>query len=979
MESFLNRVARVYYDNERDNLLDYCFVFPNKRSSHFFAESLRKMCGPDSAVIFPRIMPVNEFVADFSPLVEATRYEQLFILYNEYNKISRDIEDFDRFQFWGEMLLNDFSDVDSYMIDASKLFVNVKRLKEINANYFTPEQLEVMKRFWGEVPSGYDPETFWSHIEQSADTGGEKFLKLWEILDPLYHAYRARMTELGLANTGMFARNCVERLSNFSPDDLYYKRYVFVGFNVLSTSELLIFEKLKALGCADFYWDFNSPSFEDKNNKAVRFIAGNVREFKSLYDLGEEKLTRFPNIEIIGVPSTIGQVKTAGEILAGWAADSTIKDVDNAIDTAVVLPDEQLFVQMIHSVPESISEVNVTMGYPMRHTPIASVMRTVISMHLRARSVKGEFRYFYEDLLQLIAQPLIRGMAPEDCAAISDMINSRHLFTISDAMLQAECPTLGVIFRPVNNVNDFDEVYRYTLSLAEFMLSAVRKTSDNQLDEMFIKSYIDALEDLKEASDRHRITMRENTFFHLIERAISGDTINFTGEPLKGLQIMGVLETRVLDFDNVIMLSMNERIFPRKHYTRSFIPDALRRAYGMSTVDFQESIYAYYFYRLLTRAKNVRLLYDARSVGGKSSEMSRFLAQLLYLYNTPDNPVEHTLMVYPQRTFDPPVVEIRKSPEVMKILEQYTVEGSGKNLSASSINEYINCPVNFYLKYVEGYNVEEDAEDFMDSSTYGTIIHEILHDLYTDFRNARGSKNGVVITADIIDGWIKSPVTLDRYITRSVNRHYNRLPDEAIDTPLKGEPEVLARIMKLFLIEMLNREKGVAPIEFIEGEHEIRRQLRINDSLTVNIRQYIDRIDRVDGRLRIVDYKTGSDVSDTSEVADMFDPMSAHRPKAMLQLMFYCLAYSLDQGIDQPIRPYLYCFKNIRLDGLKPLRIGGAVVDDYRDYIDEYLPRFNEIVAEIFNPDVPFRQSDNSNACTFCQFKGICAKAERRY
>ncbi len=969
---FLEQVAEAYCGNEIENLIDYCFVFPNKRSCRFFADALSRY-GHDKTFVRPEIVPINEFVAGFSPeMVEATRYEQLFILYNEYSRLSQDIEDFDRFRFWGEMLLNDFSDVDSYMADAAQLFTNVKRLREINANYLTPEQLEVIERFWGEIPTGYNPDEFWTHLDAP---GGERFLKLWEILTPLYHNFRETMERNGLANTGMLSRRCVETLSHIGVNDLYFKRYIFVGFNVLSTSETLIFEKLKALGAADFYWDYASPAFSDKDNKAVRFISRNVKEFKSLYELNEEAYDRLPDIEIIGVPSRMGQTKVAGEILSDWVRQGVTIDRDNAIDTAVVLPDEQLFVPMLHAIPSEISRVNVTMGYPMRHTPIASVMRTVVSMHLRAHSVKGRFLYFYEDLLQLISQPLIYSTAPDDCDKIRDMINGRHLFNVPAETLTESCPKLAPIFTPVSDPTDYDEVYAYSRNLALFMLDAVEKGYNGELDRLFIKSYIESLETLDEACRRHSVKMNENTFFHLIESALSTETINFTGEPLTGLQIMGVLETRALDFDNLIMLSMNERIFPRRHYTRSFIPDALRRAYGLSTVDFQESIYAYYFYRLLTRARNVKLLYDARSVGGKSSEMSRFLVQLLYLYSSKGN-IIHTLRNYTQRLFEKPEVEIAKTPAIMDKLHEYTIDGSNRNFSASSINEYLNCPLNFYLKYIEGLNVEEDASDFMDSSTFGTIVHEVLDNLYSGHNKKTGN---TPVTAEILNEWKESPTILDNLLTYSINKNYNKLSDERLNEPLFGETEILARLMKMFLCEMLEREKEFAPLTFIAGEYPIKTRWKINDGLTINIKQYIDRIDRLsDGRYRIVDYKTGGDDVKAASVDALFDTTAEKRPKAMLQLMFYCMAYAREAGIEDAIQPYLYCFKRIKVDGLPPLQIAKEPILDYRVCMDEYLPRFNSVIEEIFNPDIPFRQASHESACTFCQFKGVCVKEENK-
>lgn len=966
MTPFLQQVASVYADREAAALYSYCFVFPNKRSGTFFANFLKRELPAGS--MFPRIMTISEFVGELSDATEANRYEQLFTLYNEYCLQPGVDVDFDRFLFWGEMLIGDFNDVDRYLVDAEALFVNVKRLREISANYLTEEQLEVIRRYWGEERPGEYIDRFWNHIDRDGvNKRQQAFVKLWEVLLPLYNGYRRSLSEQGLATQGMLYRNAVDVLSD-GMDRLPYSRCVFVGFNVLSTSEIKIFSILQRRGAADFYWDFDSPAFNHPDNKAGRFLRRNMREFPSRYNLKGESPSGFPHITVLGVPSGVGQVKAAGKCIEQWIQSGAIADKDNAIDTAVVLPDESLFIPMIHSVPTEVGAMNVTMGFPMRLSPVSALMRNIVSLQLRSRVKNGIRTFFYDDVATLLASPFIRSVDAEGCDNLAAEIQQRRLFQIPAPVVAEKAPALVPVFASVADMDDMDCVAEYVDGLCDFVSSALEP--DDRMQRHFVDSYRQAVDALFDASKRFGISMRGNSFFHLIERAINGDTVSFVGEPLKGLQVMGVLETRALDFDNVVMLSMNERVFPRKHYTRSFIPDALRHGYGMATIDFQESIFAYYFYRLISRARNVTLIYDARTVGGtKSSELSRYIAQLLYLF--PDADISHRLAVYSTRRYEFNGASARKDARVMGLLENFTKPG-GRNLSASAINTYISCPLEFYLQYVEGYNVDDDVTDYMDASTYGTILHEVAQKFYQQFQGA-DPDSGVVVTPELIDRYLEHGNTcVDRLVTESINRNYNKLPDDRVATPLVGESLVLGRVIRHSILAMLRCDRELAPFTFMRAEKTMEGQLKITDSLSVNVKQVVDRIDMVDGTMRFVDYKTGVDELKAPSVESLFDTANPNRAKAIMQLMFYCHVYREVEGSDQPIMPAIYKMRTILPKGLEPLKIGGDVVADYHQWYEEFVDALNSKILEIFNPDVPFTRAPSDRACKFCKFKAIC-------
>ncbi len=980
MKPFLKQVAEVYARNEQERLGEYCFVFPNKRSATFFSHYLSESI--ERPAMMPAVSTIADFVADFSPYVEANRYEQLFTLFNAYRDQPGVETDFDRFLFWGEMLVNDFNDVDRYLVSPEALFVNVKRLREISSNYLTPEQQRVIERFWGEESPHSHVTHFWNHINYDDDHPNQaKFMKLWEVLLPLYHEFNDRLASRGLTGSGMLYRNAVDMLASDYDTQLRYARYIFVGFNVLSTSEIEIFSRLQRREMADFYWDFNSPALRMEENMARRFISRNIKEFPSMYSLEEAPLEELPEIHITGVPSAIGEVKEAAAQISRWIKDSSIKDTSNATDTAIVLPDETLFIPMIHSMPPEITNLNVTMGFPLRLSPVASLIRSIVSLQLRMRTSHGEPTFFYEDVKPLLVSPIISKGDPEGCIKLCDEIQKRRLFRIPAGKIAKFAPGITAVFSPVGDMSDFMNVRAYINRLCDFVVSNLEST--DRLGIHFTEAYRNATEQFCKAAVEFGIKMSGQSLLKMVERAVNSDTVNFVGEPLSGLQMMGVLETRALDFKNVIMLSMNERIFPRKHYTRSFIPDTLRRGYGMATLDFQESIYAYYFYRLISRAENVTLIYDARRVGGaKSNEMSRYLPQLLYMSDK--GRVTHSLGVYRSAPFKEPPVTVAKSDRIMKLLREFTPSGGTRNLSASAINTYINCPLEFYLRYVEGYNADDEITDYVDFSTFGTILHEVMQKLYEALqpKGPDGRRKPTEITAEILDRTIndETHIRLDRLITSTINKCFNHYDEEKLLTPLAGETLVLSRILRATVLEMLKIDRGYTPFTFRAAELKMVGTLKINDTLEVNIKQIVDRIDVVDGRMRFVDYKTGDDRIDSSSIEDLFDRDNGNRAKALMQLLFYCHVYRRLYEDEQPIKPVVYKMRTLMKEGVRESSIGvyrdKTPLNDYNVFYDDFVTHLNKTVEEMFRQDVDFVQTNNEHGCKFCHFKTICGREE---
>lgn len=1024
-EPFLRQVARAYTANERDAVADYCFVVPNKRSavflSKYFSEELTS--GGRKAALSPAVITISDFISELSDKVELSRIEMLFILYEVYAGIVRrhlppeaiaagkGLVDFNKFQYWGDILLNDFGDVDRYLVDADQLFRNIEGLREISSNYLTEEQLEVIRRYWNEDLVPEPVKEFWNHAvhvnDRRRDNAGHRnvagFVKLWQVMHEVYDGFRKRLSEDGYGYSGMIYREVAGRLRDIDADALEYDRYIFTGFSVLSESEQSIFRSMQRMDIADFYWDYASPAMYVKGNRASRFISRYAKTFPSRYQVGTRQLHSYPDITVVAVPSTFGQAKAIAPILQRLYPEKFGLSTGNPChpnahrleETAIILPDENMVSPLLNAMPPQIDTVNVTMGFPLSHTTVASLIKNIVSLQLRARQVRAQATFFFEDVIALLSHPLIRSRHAALCDKTVAIINHRRLFNIpADFFENDEYAALLPLFKVVRNLNDSDGVIDYLDGMLQWLAGLISPVVNGEAEEydgdrddneeiptlstrlelQYILSYRAAVAELRRLNDRYlrggRIFMEDKTVFHLAERILGNQTVAYEGMPLKGLQVMGVLESRGLDFDNVIMTSMNERIFPRKHYAKTFIPDALRRGYGMATIDHQESMYAYYFYRLITRAKNVFLLYDARTSGLRAGDMSRYLNQIKYQF--PASKVHFTGSQYSLEGTTPVTLSVDKTPQIMRRLMRYFSSDDPRYLSAHSINTYIHCPLQFYLANIEGYYPENDVHDYMDEGTYGTIVHEVAEKMYLDLK---GDAPSLPLTPDVYEVLSNRKLIAD-YVTRSVKQHYLGLsPDDPRE--LEGDSLIFRKLMVRTLLKMFERESEMNGVEFLDGEDSLYVAMRVNDRYTVNLNYRIDRVDRVnnaDGSssIRIIDYKTGSDETRIPSLERLFEHGATGNHKAIFQLLLYCNAYAQKEGYGGAIQPFIYQLRKVAVDRFMPLRINGVAVEDYRDMNDAFLQRLGDLIDEMTDRSIPFTACPDERNCKYCKFIEMC-------
>lgn len=986
---FLEQIAAYYTSPRIKDLADYTFIFPNKRSAMFLKKYIRERV-QGKAIFMPRFTTFGRFAAKITRVAEASGFERLFMLYDAYRHTvdaigNKDFipKEFDKFIFWGDMILDDFDEIDRALADPAKLYSNLQALHDIAADYLSDEQKDIISRIWGNTRFTDHIASFWLHATHNGHEKeiNRRFMSLWQMLPEIYRRFTAKLAKERLSSPGRQMREAAALIKNTSVEMLNRRRYVFVGLSDVSNAEIAIMDRMRRAGAADFFWDIASPFFYtpdgkiNHDNPAMHIIGRLAKEFPMPHDFTLEKIGFPEHIDIIGVPSTVAQAKAAGDAIARLADDGNLSD-DRLFNTAIVLPDPSRLTSLMLALPETLAAVNVTMGLPYSSTNFAALFRSIISMQRRSRKRRGGISYFFQDVLEVLLHPHLSILAGGKAEAMRQKIFNLRLFNLDAADLLDEFPELDYIFRPIDNQESLDESCHYVIHLVDGVRKALRDhagdTIFNISFELDILNYFDSrIAELRRLIEKYGVTMRESTFLMLFERVLQAKTINVEGNPLKGLQIMGVLETRALDFDNITFLSMNERTFPRRDYVRTMIPNSLRRGYGLPPIEQSESFYAYYFFRAISRAKRVSLFYDSRTSVKNAGEMSRYLVQLLYLHANPA--IVHRRMQLNGQTPVPRAIQVKKVGKVLEQLDSYRRPG-GMFISASALKSYLACPLSFYLQYVNDLREDDEPVDYLDPAKIGDIFHHTAQRLFAEYK-------GCEISSDTYDK-MASDGNLETILIDEIARLIGIKTEHPVIDDLNCEGQLIKGQIEYQIRAMLAAEQekfcsGNRSFTYVDGEKKFDKpQWQVCDGLAINFKMQIDRIDRLpDGSLRFVDYKTGGD---DYKIGSSIDNLFKYDPKkmAVLQLMVYSEAYADMVDHSARIRPTLHRVKEIvqtgRISDLcfsdtKPL-------PDFPGFSPEFRPRLNRLIAEIFDPDVPFSQCVDSDHCRWCRFIHLCGR-----
>lgn len=976
MKSFLSIVAGDLLKKYGSNLSNITIVFPNKRASLFLNEELIKQSG-GKPVWSPQYMTISDLFRSASQLIVADQIKLVCELYRHYSSITGTTETLDEFYGWGEMMLADFDDLDKNMGDSQLIFENTSELHEYDSvTFLTDEQKQALKKF------------FSNFNDDQSSVLRQNFKQLWNRLKDIYDTFRESLHNQGIAYEGMLYRDVIENglLKNEES-----KLYAFVGFNLLQKVEQRLFESLEREGKAVFYWDYDLYYMKE-DNEAGKYIRELMRAFPN--EITEDTHPgAFDNMR----KKEITYMSASSEdIQARYVSEWLTKErIEAGKRTAIVLCDEKLLPTVIHSLPETVKNVNITTGYPLSQTLVATFVKQFFTLKISGHSGRKSALRLHQ-VNNVLRHPYMKYILPE-VTEVMDRLNDNHIFypTIDDISNDEE---VRRFFAPLSSKEQKDTKSR-NIAILHQLLSALKQIARQSggSNEEEGKDVNPELQLIQESIYRmHQIITRISTLIEdgeldvdtitmqgLLNQIIRSTTVPFHGEPIIGIQIMGVLETRNLDFDNMLILSANEGNMPKGVNDASFIPHTIRRSYDLTTVENKVAIYAYYFHRMIQRAGNVTLTYNNTSSDVRTCEMSRFMMQMLAESNIGIKSANISSGISVSNSER---VAIEKTQEVMN-----RMNAKGK-ISPSAINNYLHCQLLYFYKNVcDITDNNEGDEEEMDNRTFGLIFHRTAELLYKPYV-------GKMIHKEDIEAMLKDPSVVSRAIDQAFKDELFKMKSEELrgrNMPqLDGTQLINYGIIRRLITSLLNYDKKQCPFKVIKLEHYVEDMIELNTDNGVSrlkVNGIIDRLDEVrdisgNAVIRVVDYKTGSKVASANDIDAVFSTDKSALGKHSdyyLQTLLYCNMLTSPEtprtdtlGIgDKPVVPTLLYPHKALQDGYNPvLKFGKDIINDSRDYVEEYKKNFNRILTEIFDMSKPFSPANDPETCSRCRYAGICGK-----
>ena len=959
MESFLKLVAADLYKHTEGNLAHTAVVFPNKRAGLFFNEYLAQES--ESPIWSPAYVSISELFRSLSPWEVGDPVKLVCELYKIFRRETQSTETLDDFYFWGEMLISDFDDADKNKVDTDKLFSNLQDLRNIMDDYtfIDDEQEEAIRQF------------FQNFSIERRTALKERFISLWNVLGNIYKGFRESLASQNIAYEGMMYRHVIEHLN---VDKLPYEKYVFVGFNVLNKVEHTLFTQLKDAGKAVFYWDYDE-FYMKENRQAVtheagEFIRRNLRDFPSPLS-GElfKNLSKPKEVHYIASSTENAQAR----YLPQWIRNNLTTPEK---ETAVVLCNEALLQPVLHSLPAEVKHVNITMGFPLSQTPVYSFLIALLELHTHGFNFKSG-RYTFQSVVTLLKHPYTRQLTGQAELLEKELTRNNRFYPLPGELGKDEFLTR--LFTPLSgNLNlciRLSETLQQVASIYQANTSGTEDTDAfNQLyRESLFKAYT-TINRFRTLIEEDELTVQSETFRRLLVKILSTTNIPFHGEPAIGMQVMGVLETRNLDFRHLVLLSVNEGQLPKSGGDSSFIPYNLRKAFGMTTIEHKIAVYAYYFYRLLQRAERITLMYNTSSDGLNRGEWSRFMLQFLIEW---PHPITRQFLEAGQSPQGTSPITVEKTPDVMRRMQSlFDVRANPKaKFSPSALNYYLDCPLKFYYRYVAGLSAPDEVSAEIDSATFGSIFHYAAEHIYKDL-----TTHGKVINKEALETLLRNEVKLQDYVDTAFKKLFFNVPQNE-KPEYNGVQLINSAVIARYLKQLLQNDLRYAPFTFIASEMEVDEPIDIQTPKGViksRIGGIIDRMDSKDGTLRIVDYKTGGDADTPPHVESLFIP-----DKKRSNYVFQTFLYAAIMCRKQPtmkIAPALLYIHRAATETYSPvIQMGESrkpkeAVEDFSKYEKEYRERLQGLLEEIFNPEKSFTQTEIIEKCTYCDFKALCKR-----
>ena len=970
MTPFLKQVADHYYNEGK--IEDKCFIFPNRRSMVWFRKHLCSAV-KDVPLLAPQMLTINDFFSRVSGVPASDRVRLLLELYDSYKALNPKAESLDEFIFWGDVILADFNDVDKYLVDPRQLFANVADFKALQDTfeYLTDTQREAIKGFL----SHFNDQSGKLTVDLGTDDPDVKgrFLQIWNILYPLYVSYNKSLADKGMAYEGMVYRSLAERLKNMSVEDVFQDifhegtTFVFVGLNALNECEKTLLRKLRDAGKAEFCWDWSGDMIKDPQNRSSFFMADNVLEFPQAARWDPEGV-ECPEINVISVASSAGQAKRLPDILCQRTGAPE--------ECAVVLPDEGLLKSVLNSIPEEIHDINVTMGLPMNVSLFYTMMADISAIQMHAVKRKDTWLFYHKQVWDLFSSEIFRKAADEKTMEIVAKVKENARYYIPKDELTGTL-LMDVIFRPVimdpkmASTVQIASFAQYQKDVIEAIAPAIADDASLALELEYAKEYYKCINVLFEI----RPEVLPMTYLRLLGQLLSSVSVPFRGEPLKGLQIMGPLETRALDFKDLVIMSANEGVFPRRSVSSSFIPPELRKGFGMPTYEYQDAVWAYYFYRMISRAEKVWMLVDSRTEGLKSGEESRYIKQLEYHFGVP---LKRSVVKFGS-------MKTASLPDIVKT-EEDVVRIKDTVLSATTLQNYLACPAKFYYGTVKGLEAEEEVAESLDYGMFGTVYHDTMRALYTseeamnpefvfNDREPRGGLKGEAlktVSQSYIEGWLSRKEDIKAKVKALIMMQLNTIE-------VSGRNLVVADVIVRYIIKTLQRDLELLKKEGRDSFEILGREIRVaGEFCGQRFKGFIDRLDSFkEGQARVVDYKTGKVLEDDENIHDgnaeeiaekIFNPDMKNWPKIALQFYIYdMLVQSRPEVRGREICNCVYSTAHL-------FKEPPVTVPMNRKFYEAVSAKLEAMLAQMYDTSVPFRRTDDEKTCSYCDFRMICGR-----
>lgn len=957
METFLKQVAHDLYNKTEGNFTKVAIVFPNKRASLFFNEYLAQES--DRPIWSPTYVSISELFRQSSDLSIADPIKLVCDLYKVFQKATGSKETLDDFYFWGEMLIADFDDADKNMADTHALFSNLKDLNELMDNYDFLEkgQKEALSQFFHNFS-----------INQVTELK-QRFISMWNVLGDIYAEYKALLESQSIAYEGMLYRQVIEQLD---VEALPYNKYIFVGFNVLNKVEHTLFKKLNEAGKAMFYWDYDTFYLNKTPHEAGEFIRRNLRDFPSELPASFfDNLNQPKEVTFIESPTENGQVR----YLPQWIRENLTSQEK---ETAVVLCNEALLQPVLHALPDNVKHINITMGFPLSQTPAYSFVNALMGLHTSGYNPNNG-RYLFAEVISVLKHPYTRQLSPEAEKLEQTLTRDNRFYPLPSELKQDN--VLELLFTPRRNNLDLCSMLSEALKEVAVIYQQQAASHSDAFDQLYreslFKTYtlVNRFHTLIESKE---LNVQAGTFQRLLTRVMSSSSIPFHGEPAIGMQVMGVLETRNLDFRHLIMLSVNEGQLPKAGGDSSFIPYNLRKAFGMTTIDHKIAVYAYYFYRLMQRAEKVTLVYNTATDGINRGELSRFMLQFLIEWGYP---VLRKQLEAAQSPQDSTPIIIEKTPDVMERMKSvFDIRNNPKALiSPSALNCYLDCPLKFYYKYVALLSAPDEVTADIDSAKFGSIFHYAAEHIYKDL-----TAHGKLISKENLETLLKDEVRLQTYVDNGFKELFFNLPPNE-QPEYNGIQLINSAVIVKYIQQLLRNDLRYAPFTFVGSEQRIFENIEIytpSGNIQSRIGGIIDRIDSKGESLRIVDYKTGGDADTPANVQSLFIPDKKRSNYVFQTFLYASIVCKIlrEKNDSRLVAPALLYIHRAASENYSPViqmgepRKPKEPVDNFAQHEGDFRENLKTLLEDIFNPDISFTQTEIEDKCAYCDFRALCKK-----